>query len=246
MDVYARAGANLMNVEDIGRSILDAMDDGLVQGLYKLASVDPAEVLADLSHGEQTLAEVEDTRRLPVELIDPVARKYIHEARRSAAFSGASLGFGGWMGLPPGLMHLTVLMLRLAQRLSIAYGVDYRTGRGEIELWKALALAVGANVDWEGTEAELMRKLPVVVTGTGAFSNPLLLQAARAVLMRVAIIGGARVTRLVPVVGAGSGAVLNFLEVHRVGNRLKDRFRARHAIVGFDKDQAIEVEILRG
>ena len=150
------------------------------------------------------------------------------------------------MGLPPGLLHLTVLMVRLGQRLSIAYGVDYRSGRGELELWKALALAVGANVDWEGTEAQLMRRLPVVVTGTGAFSNPLLVQAARAVLMRVAIISGTRITRLVPVVGAGSGAILNFLEVHRVGRRLKDRFRERHAIVGFDREKAVEVEILRG
>ncbi len=235
-----------MNVEDLGRSILDALDDGLVQGLYRLASVEPDSVLSDLSTGEKRLERIEDSRRLPVELIDPVAARYIKDARRSAALSGASLGFGGWMGLPPGLMHLMVLLLRLAQRLSLAYGVDYRTGKGEIELWKALATAVGAKVDWEGTEAELMRKLPVVVTGTGAFANPLLVQAARAVLMRVAIIGGARVTRFVPVVGAGSGAVLNFLEVHRVGHRLKATFRTRHAIVGFDPGQAIEVEILRG
>lgn len=235
-----------MNVEDLGRSVLDALDDGLVQGLYKLASVEPASVLSDLSRAGEPLESVEDARNLPVELIDPVARRYIKEASRSAAMSGASLGFGGWMGLPPGLMHLTVLMLRLAQRMALAYGVDYRSGKGEIEMWKALALAVGAKVDWEGTEAELMRKLPVVVTGTGAFSNPLLVQAARAVLMRVAIISGARVTRLVPVVGAGSGAVLNFLEVHTVGHRLKNRFRAHHAIVGFDPGQAIEVEILRG
>lgn len=235
-----------MNAEDLGRSILDALDDGLVQGLYRLASVDPGSVLADLSTGETRLERIEHCGRLPVELIDPVATRYIRDARRSAALSGASLGFGGWIGLPPGLMHLMVLLLRLAQRLSLAYGVDYRTGKGEIELWKALAAGVGARVDWEGTEAELMRRLPVVVTGTGAFANPLLLQAARAVLMRVAILGGARITRFVPVVGAGSGAVLNFLEVHRVGNRLKQTFRARHAIVGFDPGQAIEVEILRG
>ncbi len=235
-----------MNVEDLGRSILDALDDGLVQGLYRLASVEPASVLADLSSGDERLQRIEDSGLLPVELIDSVAHRYIKDARRAAALSGASLGFGGWIGLPPGLMHLMVLLLRLAQRLSLAYGVDYRTGKGEIELWKALAAAVGAKVDWEGTEAELMRRLPVVVTGVGAFSNPLLVQAARAVLMRVAIIGGARITRFVPVVGAGSGAVLNFLEVHRIGNRLKLTFRARHAIVGFDPGQAIEVEILRG
>ena len=66
------------------------------------------------------------------------------------------------------------------------------------------------------------------------------------VLLRVAITSGARITRFVPVVGAGSGAVLNFLEVHRVGRRLKDTWRARHAIAGFDPRSAIEVEVLQG
>jgi|GEM_PF-1578917 len=235
-----------MNVEDLGRSVFSALDEGLIQALYRTASVDPAEVLERLSAPGRPVRTIEAVGALPVEFIDPVASKYIREASRSAALSGASLGFGGWVGVPPGLLHLTVLLVRLSQRMSVAYGVDFRTGRGEIEMWKALAHGVGANVDWEGTEAELMRRLPAVVTGTGTFANPLLVKAAQAVLMRVALSAGARVTRFVPVVGAGSGAVLNFLEVHRVGKRLKETWRGRHAIAGFDRNEAVEVEILQG
>jgi hypothetical protein len=235
-----------MNIDDLANHILSALDEGLIQALYRLASVEPSEVLAELSGPDGPPSSIEQVASLPVELIDPVATRYIREARRAAALSGASLGFGGWMGVPPGLMHLVVLLLRLSQRLAVAYGVDFRTSRGEIELWKALAHGVGASVDWEGTEAELMRRLPVVVTGTGTFTNPLLVKAAQAVLMRVAVTAGTRVTRFVPVVGAGSGAVLNYLEVHRVGRRLKETWRSRHAIAGFKPSDALVVEILQG
>ncbi len=235
-----------MNIEDLGHNILSALDEGLVQALYRLASVEPDDVLARLSSADSPLRTIEAVAGLPVEVLDPIASRYIKEARRSAAMSGASLGFGGWVGVPPGLLHLVVLIVRLAQRLAVTYGVDFRTSRGELELWKALAHGVGANVDWEGTETELLRRLPVVVTGTGALTNPLLVKAAQAVLMRVAVTAGTRVTRFVPVVGAGSGAVLNYLEVHRVGRRLKETWRARHAIAGFNPSDAVVVEILQG
>ena len=78
------------------------------------------------------------------------------------------------------------LSSRLGQRLSLTYGFDFRTDRGEIELWKVPAKAVGAKVNWEGSETDLMRRLPAVVTGTGTFSNPLLLQAFQSVVVRVA------------------------------------------------------------
>jgi hypothetical protein len=154
------------------------------------------------------------------------------------------MGFSGWIGIPSSLAHLVIVLLRLAQRISLAYGFDYRTSRGEIEMWKALAGSVGADVDWEGTEAELMRRLPAVITGTGTFANPLLLKAVQAVITRVALNSSLRVTRAVPVVGAGSGFLLNFVHVDRVGKRLKASYRNRHAISGFDPSAAIEVEIV--
>ena len=148
------------------------------------------------------------------------------------------------MGLPSGLIHMVVVILRLGQRLSLAYGFDYRTDRGEIELWKALARAVDAKVDWEGTEAELMRRLPAVVTGTGTFSNPLLLKAFQSVVVRIATGAGLHVSRWMPVVGSGTGLVVNYLEVDKIGRRLKEGWRANHALEDFNPKQAVEVEIV--
>ena len=233
-----------MNAEDLAQSLFDTIDDGILQGLYKLASVAPDDVLGDLRSRGRSVAELRDLGAVPVEVLDRLVDAYIREARRSAALSGGAIGLGGWVGLPSGLAHLVVVLLRLSQRISLAYGFDYRTSRGEIEMWKALAGSVGADVDWEGTEAELMRRLPAVITGTGTFANPLMLKAVQAVVTRVALSSGLRLSRAVPVVGAGSGFVLNFVHVDRVGKRLKTSYRNRHAISGFDPRGAVEVEIV--
>ncbi len=234
-----------MKPEDLARSLLDAFDEGIFQSAYRMGSVDVSTVLADLSRRGARVGALEEVAALPTEQIDPLVDMYVRKARRQAAVSGISLGAGGWIGLPGGLGHLVLLIVRLAQRISVAYGFDYRTDRGEIELWKALASATGAELDWEGTEAELMRRLPVVVTGTGTFANPLLLKAFQAVVIRVSVAAGLRVTRWVPVVGGGSGLVLNWLQVDAIGRQLKQTWRNRHGIAGFDPSGAVEVEILR-
>ncbi|MCP4869301.1 MAG: EcsC family protein [Proteobacteria bacterium] len=233
-----------MTPEDVARSLLDALDDGLFQTFYRMTWVDPESVVKAVRASGADVSAVDAFASLPTEQLDGVADTYIRRARRTAALSGVSLGAGGWVGLPPGLGHLVVVIVRMAQRISLTYGFDYRTDRGEIELWKGLATATGANVDWEGTEAELMRRLPAVVTGTGAFSNPLMLKAFQAVVTRIALASGLRATRWVPVVGGGSGLVLNWLQVDAIGKRLKDTWRHKHVLDGFDPTVAVEVEVL--
>ncbi len=233
-----------MEADELLQTLLDALDEGLFQTLYKRASVDPSEVYSALSRAGHPVQSLADVRDLPVAVIDPVVDQFIREARRLQALSGASLGAGGWLGLAPGLMHMAVTLLRLAQRVGLAYGFDPRDSADELELWKALATAVGAKVDWEGTDAELYRRLPLAVTGTSSFSNPILVRALHAILLRLAAATGLRVTRWIPLVGSGTGLILNYLEVDRVGRRLKTAYRSRHAIEVFDRSEGLEVEIL--
>jgi hypothetical protein len=234
-----------VKAQDIASGFLNSLDEGMFQAVYRLASVDEAEIFKELKTFGLNVDSLEAVGRLPTQTLDSLADRFIRRARRTAALSGASLGLGGWLGLPSGLVHMVVVILRLGQRLSLTYGFDYRSDRGEIELWKALARAVDAKVDWEGTEAELMRRLPAVVTGTGTFSNPLLLKAFQSVVMRVAASAGLHLTRWVPLVGGGTGLVINYLEVDKIGRRLKADWRANHALADFKPEDAQEVEILR-
>jgi hypothetical protein len=234
-----------VKAQDIASGFLNSLDEGMFQAVYRLASVDEAEIFKELKTFGLNVDSLEAVGRLPTQTLDSLADRFIRRARRTAALSGASLGLGGWLGLPSGLVHMVVVILRLGQRLSLTYGFDYRSDRGEIELWKALARAVDAKVDWEGTEAELMRRLPAVVTGTGTFSNPLLLKAFQSVVMRIAASAGLHLTRWVPLVGGGTGLVINYLEVDKIGRRLKADWRANHALADFKPEDAQEVEILR-
>lgn len=233
-----------MQADELARAVFEVLDEGIFQAAWRLAWVSEDDVLRDVRRSGASAGSLDDLRALPTEALDAVADQFIGRARRSAALSGASMGAAGWAGLPPGLGHLVVVIVRMAERISLLYGFDYRTDRGEIALWKALASATGAQVDWEGTEAQILRRLPAVVTGTGTFANPLLLRAIQAVLARIAIIFGLRATRWIPLVGGGSGALLNWLQVGRVGRRLKEHWRSRHVLCGFDANSAVEVEIV--
>jgi hypothetical protein len=233
-----------MRVDDLAHSIFETIDEGLFQRLYQVASVEPEAILADLRQAGHLVESLAEVQELPTEVLDALADSYIKSARRTAAMGGVSLGVGGWLGLAPGLAQLLVLVLRLGQRISLVYGFDYRSGQGELDLWKGIASAVGASLRWEGTGAEVVKRLPVAVTGSGAFTNPLLMQALRAVVARVALSSGRQLSRWLPLIGGGTGMVFNYLEVDRIGRRLKDNWRAQHVISSFDRGSAIEVEII--
>lgn len=234
-----------VKAEELARAIFEVVDDGLFQALYRLTWVSDRSVLVEIRESGLDVDSLADLGGLPTEQLDPVADIWIRRARRAAAVSGISLGAGGWLSLPPGLGHLIVVIVRMAQRISLTYGFDFRTDKGEIELWKGLARATGAEVDWEGTEAELMRRLPAVVTGTGTFANPLMLKAFQAVVLRIALAAGLKMGRWIPgVVGGGSGAVLNWLQVRSIGLSLKADGAQRHALGHLDTAGAIVVEVL--
>jgi hypothetical protein len=233
-----------MSPEELARLLLETLDEGVVQRLYRAASVPPDSVLADFAARGEPVRNFSELQKIPTERIDPLATRYVRSARLHSAILGAGVGSAGWIGLPSGLAHVAVVLVRLAQRVSLAYGFDYRSDRGEIELWKALALALDAKVDWEGTEAELLRKLPVVVTGTGTFANPLLLKAIQSVVLQIARTAGLRSARWVPVVGGGTALVLNWLHVDRVGRRLQAFYRQRHMLTAFDTSRAVLAEVV--
>jgi hypothetical protein len=72
-----------------------------------------------------------------------------------------------------------------------------------------------------------------------------LLKAFQSVVMRIAASAGLHLTRWVPLVGGGTGLVINYLEVDKIGRRLKADWRANHALADFKPEDAQEVEILR-
>ncbi len=224
-------------------------EEGIWKGVYGAVSVHPDDVLAHLRGRGLPAHDLLAVKALSVDALDPIAREMIRKARRRAAFGGASMGLAGWMGIAPSMGQLGLVLLRLAQGLSVVYGFDHRTPRGQIDLWKTLARGLGAESsaeDFEGTQEELTQRLPALVGRSTTFANPLAVRLAQAAASRLLATTPSHAARLVPVLGGGAGGLVHWRQVGRAGERIMEQYRARHLLGTVDLSAAQVAEVVSG
>src|SRR5438309_9824137 len=96
---------------------------------------------------------------VPTERLDVIAAALIRDAERLALAEGAGFGFGGMITFLPDASLLTVITLRLIQRLSLLYGFEARGQEQRIEMWKAAAAASGIDYGKDLAEKQILEKL---------------------------------------------------------------------------------------
>lgn len=226
----------LSNLMRIAGSVAD---DGVVRALYRAASVDADEALEEV---RQVLGgkAVEDA---PTDQLDAVVDRWIRERRFYGSMVGAGLSVVGLPGVPAATAQRFAEQLRLAQRIALVYGVDWRTERGEILLWRAMAEALDVDIAWEGPAHQGTTTLPV--PWRVGMDDPLVAKAVRTLVWKGVVAAVGRPRRWVPVVGAAFTLVEGFLDLDRVGKRLKRAFRVHHALARFDRAQAQPAEEVR-
>lgn len=225
-----------------------ALEREVLRRAYGAVSVSPDDVLAELREGGVPVSDLAGVVRRPSTDLDPFAERAIRRSRRTTAVVGATAGAGGALGLVPVLAHLAVVLLRLSQTLSLVYGFDHRTQRGQIDLWKALSRGLGVAEDvegFEGTRADLGSRLPSVVARGAPGANPLAVRMAQAVAARLLESVPANAARLVPVVGGGASVILGWRQVGRAGSKMREHFRSAHDLACLDLSRATEAEIVR-
>ena len=218
-----------MDLNDWLRQVQEATDEGLVGQLYHLASVPPAEVLSSLRQDGIEVYTAAHILEVPTKRLDPVVDRLIRRTTWRGTFYGATFGMGGLLSVPPELAYLFVAIVRLAQRISLSYGQEYDSVRGRIELWSTLGRSIGIELDLEGLESDVYRRLPVVF-GKGPFRDPLLLKAAQKVLVTIGFRLSTRVARFVPFLGAGVGLASTYAYLSGIGKRMKEDCRTRHQL----------------
>ena len=103
-------------------------------------------------------------RNFPVEQLDSVAAALVRDAQRLALLEGAGFGLGGMITLVPDAGLLTIITLRLIQRLCLLYGFDFRNDEQKRELWLAAAAATGIDFGKDLAEKGLVEKIaPMIV-----------------------------------------------------------------------------------
>src|SRR3989454_9994431 len=188
---------------------------GVLRGLRSI-EIDPEDFRRQLAdkHGlwVPNFARMMD---VPIERLDAIAAALIRDAERLALAEGAGFGLGGMITFLPDASLLTVITLRLIQRLSLLYGFEARGRDQRIEMWKAAAAAAGIDYGKDLAERQILEKI------------------APRIAERLAAKLGAEtaekwVGRLVPLASSAIGGALNFSFVRGWGRRVQRHLHAKH------------------
>jgi hypothetical protein len=153
-------------------------------------------------------------RDVPLEKLDAIAERLIHNAQRIAAAQGAGFGLGGMITVLPDASMLTVITLRLIQRLCLLYGFEEHGQEQRVEMWIAAASAAGIDFSKDLAEKQMIERL------------------APRIASRLAIKIGEEsaekwVGRLVPLASSAIGGALNYAFVRTWGRRVQRHLRER-------------------
>ena len=199
----------------VGRSVTAFMRFGILRGLSSV-EVKPDDFRKHLAdrHG-LWVPDFSRMRDVPIERLDAIAKSLIRDAERIALAQGAGFGLGGAITLLPDTSFLTLITLRLIQRLSLLYGFD-STARGErIEMWKAAAAAAGIDLGKDFAEKQILEKL--------------IPRIAQRLAIRIGVESAEKwAARLIPLASSAVGGAMNFTFVRGWGRRVQRHLRARH------------------
>jgi uncharacterized protein (DUF697 family) len=195
----------------LSQRISRAVERGLKRA-YGRFGVKPDRYLNELRRGYGLpIASFSDIFDLHPAALDNVADRTISGSRRMAILEGAGFGLGGAFTLLPDVSVLGVITLRLIQKLSLVYGFEYTTEEEQVELWMAVASAAGVDVARDWIKKQVIERL----------------------MTRIAEKAGTELaekitTGMVPLLGAGLGAVLNAYFITGWGRRAQHYFRDKH------------------
>lgn len=188
---------------------------GLLRGLRSI-EIDREEFRRQLKkkHG-LAVTDFRYMHTVPVARLDAIAKTLIRDTERLALLEGAGFGLGGMITIIPDAGLLTILTLRLVQRLCLLYGFEHRGENEQLELWMAAAAAMGVDYGKDLAEKQLLERL-----------GPRIAE-------RLAVKLGQEtaekwVGRLIPLASSAIGGALNFAFVRAWGRRVQRNVRLRH------------------
>jgi hypothetical protein len=154
-------------------------------------------------------------RDVPIEQLDAIAEKLIHNAQRIALAQGAGFGLGGMITILPDASLLTIIALRLIQRLCLLYGFEERESERRIQMWLAAAGAAGIDLGKDLAEKQIAERLAPRIAGRLA--------------MRIGEESAEKwVGRMVPLASSAIGGALNYTFIRTWGRRVHRHLREKH------------------
>jgi hypothetical protein len=198
-----------------GRVVGRFLRFGMLRGL-KSVEIDPEEFRRNLAekHG-LWVPHFGRMKDAPLEKLDAIAERLIHDAQRLAMAQGAGFGLGGVITVIPDTGFLTLITLRLIQKLCLLYGFEGDGEERRLQMWMAAASAAGIDFGKDIAEKQMFEKL------------------APRLATRLAVHLGEEsaerwVGRLVPLASSAIGGALNYSFVKTWGRRVHRHLREKH------------------
>lgn len=198
-----------------GRAIGRFLRFGMLRGLRSV-EIDPEEFRRSLAekHG-LWVPHFGRMKDVPLEKLDAIAERLIHDAQRLAMAQGAGLGLGGMLTVIPDTGFLTVITLRLIQRLCLLYGFEENGSERRTQMWMAAATAAGLDFSKDLAEKQMLEKLAPRIAGRLA--------------VRIGEESAEKwVGRMVPLASSAIGGALNYSFVKTWGRRVQRQLREKH------------------
>jgi len=198
-----------------GKTLRRFLRFGMLRGLRSV-EIDPEEFRNYLSRKHELwVPHFGRMKDVPLDKLDAIAERLIHDAQRLALAQGAGFGLGGMMTLLPDAGLLTVIILRLIQRLCLLYGFEEKGSDQRIELWLAAAAAAGIDFSKDLAEKQMVEKLAPRLAGRLA--------------VRIGEESAEKwVGRIVPLASSAIGGALNYTFVRSWGRRVQRHLRGKH------------------
>jgi hypothetical protein len=191
---------------------------GLLRGLRSI-EIDREEFRRQLKkkHGLD-VADFRHMHFVPAARLDAIAKTLIRDTERLALLEGAGFGLGGMLTIIPDAGLLTILTLRLIQRLCLLYGFEQSGQSERLELWMAAAAATGVDYGKDLAEKQILERLAPRI-------------AERLALKLGQETAEKWVGRLIPLASSVIGGALNYAFVRAWGWRVQRNLRLRHVAV---------------
>jgi hypothetical protein len=198
-----------------GRALGRFLRFGMLRGMRSV-EIDPEDFRQHLAekHG-LWVPHLGRLRDVPLDKLDAIANRMIHDAQRLAMAQGAGFGLGGMITVLPDAGLLTIITLRLIQRLSLLYGFEEDGPERRIHMWMAAAAAAGIDFTKDLAEKQIVEKLAPKIAGQLA--------------VRIGEESGEKwVARIVPLASSAIGGALNYFFVRAWGRRVHRHLREKH------------------
>jgi len=198
-----------------GRTVGRFLRFGMLRGLQSV-EIDPEAFRRHLAekHG-LWVPHFGRMKDVPLEKLDAIAERMIHDAQRLAMAQGAGFGLGGIISVLPDASLLTVITLRLIQKLALLYGFEDDGRERRIQMWAAAATAAGIDFSKDLAEKQMIEKLAPRI--------------ASRLALRIGEESAEKwVGRIVPLASSAIGGALNYSFVRTWGRRVQRHLRAKN------------------